>query len=1003
MAERFNDVFLPCAPHTSITTHVERLRNEIIFGLCERPGTVFLDTLLELLHLPCFLEQRYQHLRLASIIKKNIGLGTSCLATVVTALGILEKYGRNLLKKEKPPYWECVKFQNVVFKTAVDCVQGTRDILKLLGYTRTTHDGLSIANEAELDNEHIASVTLDLSMAKMELEEFIKGKHPYPKQLAFCQSLPEHFQIPTLQENEVKSHADATGVLPKQKQNGGFAVFPIVKPTIEQTVAVTGCEDCEKTFCVNCDERIHHHNVLRHHQHKLFTPPLHPSCLKPQVTTATCDAQPLQAPSTWICQACTLCNVMPTVLCKACSRPRQSGKPPQDIPPEVNVPKTGSMSKWTCGSCTLENDASALVCLVCERPNEQTLPAHAQHVRKNATTTEMPMMKVDVKEQDVKATHEICEVQEDKFWDRERADSEAVINILRDGEAEDLSAEEVICATSTASPLTVPWLCKGGLNELLETLVVMVETQHKYIWRPSIQEARHAWIMCEGALEDAVAHCVMDRRRKMKHLQRFGDYFESGVHSNLQQTGGDAELALVELQREIISPFAERVWQDEPHNILPPGESERQMRHLLAFYDLPSWGRAMLACKVLNHVPGTDVSDVVRAVRSCTDIVAAVRYLNKECLVCSDTYPVHKMVNIIFCECGVCESCYKSHFSCIIKEKNIADLDCPICPAPTINSEENLTNLFSLLDTQFRTFVDADVYELFQSKVRDRALMMMPNFRWCANNCPNGILHDGQQLKMLCPHCNKRTCSKCKKPWEKQHEGLTCEEFTKWKHENDPEYQAAGLAAYLAENGIDCPKCKYRYALAKGGCMHFTCKQCKHAFCCCCNNAFLHEEACHAVRGGNCQGKGLHAHHPRTCLYFLRDWDVEQLQRLLKDEDVPFNTQPPRGAHHTGRCHVMEQKDDPNGFRDEECGREVPDYQAGLCTNHYKEYLVSLITRESLDPVALYLVKDATLELQRNDLPLPPQKPNESQEDYLLRLKHMIQEKIPLKGRDENK
>uniref|UniRef100_A0A8C4QP05 Ring finger protein 31 n=1 Tax=Eptatretus burgeri TaxID=7764 RepID=A0A8C4QP05_EPTBU len=681
--------------------------------------------------------------------------GTSCLNAVVTALGILEKYGRNLLKNEKPPFWESVKFQNVVFKTTVDCVQGTRDILKLLGYTHTTHDGLSIANEAELDNRHIASVTLDISMAKMELEEFIKVFMDYLDALLDCLFVSSYQELCTI-----------CGSLPELQ-----------------------CPQCMMLLCPECDARQHQHPCRTTHSR---SPHVLSGEKQPQVILATSDAQPLQAPSKWICQACTLCNIMPTVLCEACGRPRQSGKPLQDIPLEVNIPKVVSTSKWTCSSCTLVNDANALVCLVCERPKDQTLPACAWPVRQSTMTPEMPMIKADIKEQDIKeATHEIGEVHEEKCCDRERANSEAIINILRVY----FELISLLMTPPSAVPSVIP---QTGKQQLLRSL--------------------HIW---------------------------------------------------------------------------------RQMRHLLAFYDLPSWGRAMLACKILNRVPDTDVNDVVRAVHSCTDIVSAIRYLQKECLVCSDTYPVHKMIDIIFCECSVCESCYKSHFSCIIKEKNIADLDCPICPAPTINSEENLTNLFSLLDTQV-----------------------------CF--CPNGILHDGQQLKMLCPHCNKSTCSKCKKPWEQQHEGLICDEFTKWKHENDPEYQAAGLAAYLAENGIDCPKCKYRYALAKGGCMHFTCKQCKHAFCCCCNNAFLHEECPHPPF--LCR-KGLHAHHPRTCLYFLRDWDVEQLQRLLKDEDVPFNTQPPRGAHHTGRCHVMEQKDEPNGFRDEECGREVPDCQAGLCRN----------------------------------------------------------------------
>lgn len=105
--------------------------------------------------------------------------------------------------------------------------------------------------------------------------------------------------------------------------------------------------------------------------------------------------------------------------------------------------------------------------------------------------------------------------------------------------------------------------------------------------------------------------------------------------------------------------------------------------------------------------------------------------------------------------------------------------------------------------------------------------------------------------------------------WEEQHRGRSCEDFQNWKRTNDPEYQAQGLAMYLQENGIgkvpsnlslrrmtlsswgprsspnpdpltlaDCPKCKFSYALARGGCMHFHCTQCRHQFCSGCYNAF---------------------------------------------------------------------------------------------------------------------------------------------------------------------
>ena len=42
----------------------------------------------------------------------------------------------------------------------------------------------------------------------------------------------------------------------------------------------------------------------------------------------------------------------------------------------------------------------------------------------------------------------------------------------------------------------------------------------------------------------------------------------------------------------------------------------------------------------------------------------------------------------------------------------------------------------------------------------------------------------------------------CLIQWEAAHDGLSCEQFAKWKIDNDPELQAQGLAAYLNEEGI---------------------------------------------------------------------------------------------------------------------------------------------------------------------------------------------------------
>ena len=121
--------------------------------------------------------------------------------------------------------------------------------------------------------------------------------------------------------------------------------------------------------------------------------------------------------------------------------------------------------------------------------------------------------------------------------------------------------------------------------------------------------------------------------------------------------------------------------------------------------------------------------------------------------------------------------------------------------------------------------------------------------------------------------------------WEKQHEGISCERFIQWKEANDSESQAEGLSRHLAENGIRCPKCNFQYALTRGGCMHFTCTQCKFEFCNGCGHPFLMGARCDV--GPFCAKLGLHAHHPRNCLFYLRDKEPRDLQRLLRVTSLP--------------------------------------------------------------------------------------------------------------------
>ena len=71
--------------------------------------------------------------------------------------------------------------------------------------------------------------------------------------------------------------------------------------------------------------------------------------------------------------------------------------------------------------------------------------------------------------------------------------------------------------------------------------------------------------------------------------------------------------------------------------------------------------------------------------------------------------------------------------------------------------------------------------------------------------------------------------------------------------------------------------------------MHFTCTQCKYEFCIGCERPFKMGVKC--GKGPACAKMGLHAHHPRHCLFYLRDKEPGDLQRLLKVSSTTYSLQ----------------------------------------------------------------------------------------------------------------
>lgn len=103
--------------------------------------------------------------------------GEGSMDMMMTAFDVLFRYTVNMLKLKRPRNWHTIKFTNTQFKARADCMIGTRDILRIMGYTKPTYaeqdgrqNGLSYPNPSQVSQDSIKLVGAELLTAKIEIK-----------------------------------------------------------------------------------------------------------------------------------------------------------------------------------------------------------------------------------------------------------------------------------------------------------------------------------------------------------------------------------------------------------------------------------------------------------------------------------------------------------------------------------------------------------------------------------------------------------------------------------------------------------------------------------------------------------------------------------------------------------------------------------------------------------------------------------------------------------------
>ena len=95
---------------------------------------------------------------------------------MATAFDVLFRYTVNMLKLKRPRNWHTIKFTNAQFKARADCMIGTRNILKIMGYTKEVRgendiqNGLAYPDPSQIDHNIIKLIAAELLIAKTEVK-----------------------------------------------------------------------------------------------------------------------------------------------------------------------------------------------------------------------------------------------------------------------------------------------------------------------------------------------------------------------------------------------------------------------------------------------------------------------------------------------------------------------------------------------------------------------------------------------------------------------------------------------------------------------------------------------------------------------------------------------------------------------------------------------------------------------------------------------------------------
>ncbi|KAL7977740.1 hypothetical protein Chor_009689, partial [Crotalus horridus] len=878
------------------------LRQELVTTLIRNPSEQNAEFLQRLVEAPLPPAQKYLEIDARGILRANVKEQFQVdLRLVSTAFQILEKYGRNLLHPRKPYFWRMVKFNNPVFRDTVDTIQGGRDVLRLYGYLEQKADGLYFPDlQAEPNIPHVASVTVDVMLLRAELNLLLSETHPNPRMLQELMQGGQALQTPPLRMQD-KQHLRLLWVfspppLPFFWPAGNLSPDTCLLCGLE--APSQHCEACNQSLCPNCDwlfhkhpSRTHHHRVPMKNPGRAWqSPPPPPNPSLSSIPSETASLRPPSRPPLsashslpsprppWRCAACQKNNDASSVLCINCDRPRGC-KTPQTLGLEDELTHQGQLARgrWSCQTCTFENESATVLCAVCERPRLAGRPG---------TGDAKPLI----------------------AWGEESGPQQEDVSAGGGGEGlggASLSFQSFAFKTLTRIPLfpqAPSWQCEHCTfrNSAHRRICEMCNctSLHGDPQPPSRAEKDEV-----GRLKRQVVEAPGEPQGLWKAPPNSPEEAEQPRQAKLRDDGQKMVAMIREAEGVGVAP-------EMVVAALCYSGAELPLAWLKSELPCVLEGVAELATQRGAEEPDERGSVLQALYENNGDLWRTLVQLQQARLA-----PFHQRL-------------WESEdppvdFQCADRQALLRRLLASLS-LPSWGRAELMVSL--MLEQPNEGWELADIVEAVKASPNRDFIRHWLSWECavCSLALPRNKMQSLTSCECtICPECfelhftiavkekhiTDLVCPACSEPeisdemellnyfstLDIQHQGLSCEAFLEWKRTNDPEYQAQGLAMYLQENGIACPKCKFSYALARGGCMHFQCSQCRHHFCSGCYGTFYASNV-----------------------------------RMLRDCAFVITTLPSTRTPQRAPGLPLE-KEMLDGLKDEPCGKETPAEYAGLC------------------------------------------------------------------------